>query len=81
MWKNFFGTIGGSSRASASEHPAAALVGPAALEVLAHRRNVEQRDLVADDMADGDAGLGVLERHKLHVVSPSRPQMRRAARA
>ena len=62
-------------------HAAAALLGPAALEVLAHRGHVEQRDLVADDMADGDAGLGVLERHKLHVVSPSCPQMRRAARA
>ena len=52
-------------------HAAAALVGAAALEVLAHRRHGEQRDLVAVDVPDGDAGVGVLERHKLHVVSPS----------
>ena len=62
-------------------HAPAALVGAAALEVLAHRRHVEQRDLVADDMSHGDPGVGVLERHKLHVLSPSCPQMRSAARA
>ena len=38
-------------------------------------------DLVADDMPDGHPGVGVLKGHKLHVLSPSCPQMRSAARA
>ena len=52
MWKNFFGTIGGRSRAPSSGDPLAGLVRAAALEVLAHRRHVEDGDLLAVDASD-----------------------------
>ena len=52
VWKNFFGTIGGRSRAPSSGNALAGLVRAAALEVLPHRRHVEDGDLVALDASD-----------------------------
>ena len=63
MWKNFFGTIGARSRASASGARSRRVVGAAALEVLAHRRHVEADDLVAVDAPD----LAVVVRDELHA--------------
>ncbi len=62
VWKNFFGTIGARSFASASVRPLAGLVGAAALEPLAHRRHVEPDDLLPVDVAD----LAVVVRDELH---------------
>ena len=63
MWKNFFGTIGARRRVSSSSDALAGLVRPAALEVLAHRRDVEHGDLVA--VEDADAPV-LAERDELH---------------
>ena len=60
VWKNFFGTIGGRSRAPAERHPLAGLGGAAALEPLAHRRHVEHDDLVALDATHAS----LVERHE-----------------
>ena len=49
VWKNFFGTIGARSFAVASVGALGRVLGAAALEVLAHARNVEPDDLVAVD--------------------------------
>ena len=68
VWKNFFGTIGARSRVSASAHALAGLVGAAALEVLAHRRHVEDGDLLAVEHAD--PALALAERHQLHRRPP-----------
>ena len=64
VWKNFFGTIGARSRASASGDALAVVVGAAALEVLAHRRDVEADDLVAVDPPD----LAVVVGDQLHAT-------------
>ena len=58
VWKNFFGTIGASSFASASGVRSSASFGAAALEPLAHRRHVEADDLLAVDAPDLAAVVG-----------------------
>ena len=65
MWKNFFGTIGARSSLSASGDALARLVRAAVLEELAHRRHVENDDLVAVDVADAV----VVERDELHAAA------------
>ena len=60
VWKNFFGTIGGRSRTPSSGTRSPGLGGAAALEPLAHRRHVEDDDLVAFDAAD----TSLVERHE-----------------
>ena len=62
VWKNFFGTIGASSFASASGVRSSVSSRAAALEVVAHRRHVEPHDLVAVDTAD----LPAVVRDELH---------------
>ena len=76
VWKNFFGMIGARSVASASAVRSAVSSGAAALEVLAHRRDVEADDLVAVDAPH----LAVVVGHQLHRFL-SVPQTRIATRA
>ena len=66
VWKNFFGTIGARSRVLGERHTLARLVGTAALEPLAHRRDVEHGDLLALEHADPSRSLS--ERHQLHAA-------------
>ncbi len=60
----------GRAQPRAGERDAfAGLVRPAALEVLAHRRNVEDRDLVAVEYADAPL---FSERDELHAAASAR---------
>ena len=74
MWKNFFGTIGARSSRLCERDALAGLVRAAPLEELAHRRDVEDDDLVA--VEDADAPV-VSERDELHAGASAR---RRTAR-
>ena len=74
VWKNFFGHDRSAERRVCERRPLARVVCSAALEVLAHRRDVEAHDLLAVDPAD----LSVVVRHELHHATP---QMRCATSA